>query len=344
MREAPLIAVLAAAVLLLAGCGGGDNGSGAGETATVESPKSPPEPREIEISLNGYEGPEHAGFLMARESGYFDDVGPEVLTGSPANPSRPVRYVLSGWSDFGVSHMPQLAISIAGGKPIVAVAGVIAQPTASMIWLPRSGIGSIADLEGKTVAIPGLPFQRDLLQSVLGRAGLELSDVRLKLVSYKSVPVLTSGKADALFGVSDNVEGAELRALGMKPVVTSVQDLGVPPYEELVLFTTRDRVAEEPQLVRRLLTALSRGTAAAENNPRRAVEAVQDGFEPDPDATRKGMRLGVEETLPLLSESGEMDPAEAERLVDWMYGEGMIRKKIPIAGLLTNEFLPQPEG
>jgi putative hydroxymethylpyrimidine transport system substrate-binding protein len=337
MRGIRWLVLLIAATALLAGCGGGETSG-----TTSEGLDLPPEPRAIEVNLNGYEGPEHAGFLMARENGYFEDVGLAVATGSPANPSRPVRYVLSEISDLGVSHMPQVAISVANGKPIVAVGSVISQSTAAMIWLPRSGIESISDLKGKTVAIPGLPFQKALLRSVLERAGLELSDVELKLVSYKSVPVLTSGKADAIFGGSGNVEGAELRALGLKPVVTPVPDLGVPPYEELVLFASRERVAKEPQLIRKVLAGLSRGTAAAGRNPRRAVEVVQNGVEPNPDSTRMGMKLGVEATLPLLSETGEMDPAQAEALVDWMKSEGMIPKKIPVSELLTNEFLSPP--
>jgi len=328
-------ALLAVAALLV-GCGG------SGSSTATDTLQLPPEPRAIEVSMNNYEGPEHAGFLMARANGYFEDVGLEVATGSPATPSRPVLYVLSKFSDLGVSHMPQVAISIENGKPIVAVGSVMSQPTAAMIWLKKSGIESISDLKGKTVAIPGLPFQKALLRSVLEHAGLKLSDVKLKLVSYKSVQVLTSGKADAIFGGSANVEGAELRALGHKPVVTPVQDLGVPPYDELVLFAPRDRVAEEPQLIRHLLAALERGTAAALRNPRRAIEVVENGIEPNPDATPKGLRLGTEATLPLLAESAYMDPAQAERLVDWMHSEGMLRRKLPVSELLTNEYLPQP--
>jgi ABC-type nitrate/sulfonate/bicarbonate transport system substrate-binding protein len=327
---------IAAAALTLGGCGG------ASTTETTLEALKLPKRQAIEVSLNDYEGPEAAGFVMARENGYFKEVNLEVATGSPANPSRPVRYVLNEISDFGVSHMPQVAISIENGKPIVAVGSVISQPTAAMIWLKGSGIRGISDLRGRTVAIPGLPFQKALLQSVLERAGLELSDVKLKLVSYKSVPVLSSGKADAIFGVSANVQGAELRALGLKPVITPVQNLGVPPYDELVLFAPRDRVAKEPELIRALLAALAPGTAAARRNPQRAVEVLVNGVEPNPDTTHKGMRLGVEATLPLLSESGYMDPDQAERLVDWMQSEGMLGKELSASDLLTNEFLSQP--
>jgi len=329
--------VLLAATAALVGCGAGETSGTA-----VDAQKPPPEPRAIEVSMNDYEGPEHAGFLMARANGYFEEVGLDVATGSPANPSRPVRYVLSEVSDLGVSHMPQVAISIENGKPIVALASVIAEPTAAMIWLRGSGIESISDLKGKTVAIPGLPFQKELLRSVLEHGGLELSDVKLKVVSYESVPVLASGKADAIFGVSANVQGAELEALGLKPVVTPVEDLGVPPYDELVVFARRDRVAREPGLVRDLLAALSRGTAAAMRNPRRSVEVVENAIEPNPDSTKSGLKAGVRPTLPLLSESGYMDPAQAKRLIDWMHREGMLRQELPVSRLLTDEYLPRP--
>jgi putative hydroxymethylpyrimidine transport system substrate-binding protein len=235
-----------------------------------------------------------------------------------------------------------LAISQENEKPIVAVGSLVSQPTAAMIWLKGSGIERVTDLKGKTIAIPGLPFQKELLRSVLARSGLKLTDVNLQLVSYKSVPVLASGRADAIFGGSGNVEGAELRSLGLEPVITPVQDLGVPPYDELVLFAPRERVAEEPGLIRDFLSAVSRGTAAAMRNPRRAVEVVENGIEPNPDSTKKGIRAGVEATLHLLSESGEMDPDQAQRMVDWMQSEKMIRRALPVSELLTNEYLPQP--
>lgn len=331
---------LLAAIVLLAGCGGGGETS----SSTTEASKLPPEPQEVEVNANSYEGPEQAGFLMGDANGYFEDAGLNLTTGSPAIPTRPVRYVLSEVSDLGISHLPQVAISIANGKPIVAVGSVISQPTSAMIWLPESGIESIADLKGRTVAIPGLPFQKAFLRSALAGAGLKLSDVKVKLVAYRSVAVLTSGKADAIFGGSNNIEGAELRALGLEPVVTPVQDLGIPPYEELVLFARRDRVAKEPQLIRAVLAGLKRGTAAAKRNPRGVTKVIENGQDPNPEATRKGTRLGVKATLPLLAKSSEMSPARAQRLVNWMYGEGMLRKKPPVSVLFTNQFVPPSEG
>lgn len=331
------IAVVAAA---LAGCGGGSG------PETAERPDPPPEPREVEVSLNRELGPEHAGLLMAQANGYFADVGLEVLLSSPASPAWPIRYLLSKVvdADFAVSHEPQVAISIENGHPITAVGSLIAEPTAAFIWLEGSGIESVSDLKGRTIAIPGLPFQRSFLESLLSRAGVKLEDVKLRYVGYKAAPALARGGADAIFGAAPQLEGVELRSLGHEPVVTPVGSMGVPSYDELVLIARADLVSREPQWVRDFMAALSRGTAAANRNPQAVVRAIENSGEPSPVSSRKAREAQLAAILPILSRDGYLDPDQAEGLIDWMHEEEMIEKEIPVSELLTDEFLPQPEG
>jgi len=325
-------------VVCLAGCGGG------GGSTAEERPEPPGELREVRISLNRYVGPEHAGILMAEANGYFADVGLKVILDPPGGPKAPVLYLLSGLidSDFSVSHEPQVAIAVENNRQIVAVGSLVPEPTAALIWLEGSGIKGIADLKGKTIAVPGLAFQMGLLESVLARSGLELQDVKVDHVGYLAIPALVSGRADAIFGVSPQLEGVELRSLGRKPVITPVQSEGVPPYDELVLIATTQLASREPQLIRDFMAALSRGTAAAVRNPQAVVREIESHVEPSPVSSRRAREAQVAAILPLLSKTGYMDPGQAKRLIDWMHSEGMIRKKIPVSSLLTNEYLSQP--
>ncbi len=331
---------LLAMILLIAGCG--EDG---GSKTAAEERDQPEKLREVRVSLNDYVGAEHAGLLMAEANGYFADVGFEVVLDPPANPTWPVRYVLSDLvdSDFSISHMPQVAISIDEGKPIVAVGSLISQPTATLIWLERSGIKRISDLKEKVIAVPGLPFQVRFLECLLSRPCLERKDIKLKYASFKLAQFLASGKADAIFGGYAQQEGIELRSWGLKSVITPVKELGAPDYDELVLIATTDFAAREPQMIRDFLAALSRGTTAAARNPQAVVREIENHVEPKPVSNRKARKAQVEATLPLLSGDGYMDPGQAERLIDWMQEEGMLRKEIPISSLLTNEFLPRPE-
>src|SRR4029079_4221377 len=102
---------------------------------------------------------------------------------------------------------------------------------------------------------------------VLARVGLSLKDVQVKSVGYNLVPALASGRGAAIFGGAWNLEGARLEALGAKPVITRIQSLGAPSYEELVVIARKDLLAENPGLACRFMSAVRHGTEAAVKSP-----------------------------------------------------------------------------
>ncbi|HST70406.1 MAG TPA: ABC transporter substrate-binding protein [Solirubrobacterales bacterium] len=327
-------------ILLLAGCGQGSDTDTAGRGAEDAEPK-----QQLEITINGYSDPENVGILMAEEQGYFAEAGLEITIRKPIIPPRPIRYLAEGEVDFAVSHQPQVALANDRGLPLVAVASLVPDPTAAMIWLKRSKIGGIAELRGKTIGVPGLPFQREFLKSALGQAGLTFADVKVEDVGYELVPDLLGGRVDAIFGGSWNVEGAELESRGLEPVITRVEDLGIPAYEELVLVTRRGLLDKRPEAIGDFIAAVERGNAAALEDPEAATQAILEGvaerdptLDPTDEADRKAVETAVEATSPLLSRTGSMNPARARELIEWMQEEGMIRRELPVSTLLTNRY------
>lgn len=218
----------------LVGCGGGE-GTKAVETVAASQKPAPPPP-EILVTLDGYRGAENAGLVVAAEKGYFEDLGLNVVLRSPALPRRPATYVADRTDEIGVAQLPQVVLAKEKGAPVVAVGSVIPRPTAALIWLPESGIQSVADLRGKTIAVPGIPYQEGFLQTVLEGAGLTLQDVKVVNARFDSIWALLNGKADAIFGGSGNLEGAALESLGAEPVITPLRSLGIPAYDELVVL------------------------------------------------------------------------------------------------------------
>jgi len=320
--KATVIALIGVTVVLMAGCG--DGGENVASTANAPTPS-----KEWRVTLNSVDGPESVSVLMALHRGFFKDAGLNVWAGSPLEPNRPASYVAKGIDDFGLVQMPQLVIARDEGMPLVALGSVISQPTAAMIWLERSKIGKIADLRGKTIAIPGAPFQKRLLEAVLTRAGVPLENVQIKDVGYNLVGALMSGSADAIFGGSRVVEGVKIKARGANPVITPVQDLGVPAYEELVVVTRNALVAKDPEVVERFISVVLRGSSAAVGDPSGAVDAVVQGLEANPPPNRRVMEAQMAAARPLISKTGHMNPHRARTLVDWMYREGLISHRIP---------------
>jgi putative hydroxymethylpyrimidine transport system substrate-binding protein len=356
-----LAAVLA--VALLAGCGGGDgSGTDAAQTTVLEpaDTSSTTETTEttsaaeaevkaakacgviphhhIDVALDDWETPEVAGILMAIKRGYFADSGLSVSMLAPPVPGAVIPDVVAGSDAFGVSHEPEAVLAREKGEPIVILGSLVSHPTAAMIWLKKSKISGIADLKGKTIVIPGLFFQERFLETVLATKGLARNDVKVESAANDMVSELVSGRADAIFGRS-NLQGAELKARGLDPVVTPVQGLGVPAYNETVLIAQPDCVSRKPEIYRKFLSAVARGATAAIEDPEGLVDALEAEPESNPESGRKAMKAQTTATFPLLSRSGFVSPGQARALVRWMHKEGMINRKLPVSKLLTNAYL-----
>jgi putative hydroxymethylpyrimidine transport system substrate-binding protein len=284
------VAALASAVAA-AGCGG----SGASEPTT----DAPPKLKEIDVTLDGYPGPENIGILIADERGYFFDVGLDVWVRTPQSRLRPLPYVAERAVALAVSHEPQVEMARNKGVPVESIGSLVSGPTAAMIWLKRSKIGGVSDLKGKTVGFVGLPFERNLLETILAGAGLTLDDVELRRFDYDLPPALAGGEVDAILG-SWNLEGATLEARGLEPVITRVESLGVPSYDEFVVIARTDRLEEEPRVMRDFMAAVRRGHEAAVADPRAAFDLLAQGDEP-----AGVVRAEIEATLPLLATEAE---------------------------------------
>jgi putative hydroxymethylpyrimidine transport system substrate-binding protein len=290
----------------------------------------------LRLMLDFYPNADHAGIYMAEQLGYFADAGLDVSIHTPADPAAPIKQVAAGQTDLAISYEPEVLLAHAEGLDVVAVGAVVDRPLTSLIWLKKSGIRSIADLRGKSIGTAGIPYQTAYLKTILARVGLTLSDVETFNTSYSLLPALVGDRAQAIFGGFSNIEGIDLRLRGKDPVVTPVDRLGVPTYDELVLVANRSRLEDDPETIRLFLGALARGTAAAIEAPDAATQALLDANrELDPKLTR----AEVDATLPLLSKRGTMDPAEWRAFIAWMQANGLISDRPTTAQVLSNAYL-----
>lgn len=327
---ATILAALALALsLALAACGEkSEDESGAAES--------------LSLALDFYPNPDHAGIYMAQKLGYFEEAGLDVSIEAPTDPSLPIKQVAAGRTDLAISYEPEVVLAQERGLPVVAIGALVNQPLTSMIWLAKSGIKSVPNLKGKTVAYAGIPYQEAFLKTILGRAGLTTSDVKAVNVGFNLLPALASGSAQAMLGGFRNVEGVDLRERGLKPVVTPVDQLGVPTYDELVLVARRSTVEDHPEAIRAFIEALARGTDYARAHPQEAATAVLGaGKGLDPMQTR----AEVGATLPLLAPPqgrpyGYMDPNSWRAYAEWMASHELISQAPPPDQVLTNDLLP----
>lgn len=295
------------------------------------------------LTLDFYPNPDHAGIYMAEVLGYFEEAGLDVSIDTPSDPAAPMKLVAAGRSDLAISYEPEVALAREQGLDVVAIAALVNQPLTSMIWLKKSGIKGVADLKGKTIATAGIPYQDAFLETILARVNLTPENVKAVNVGFGLLPAVAGGSAQAMLGGFRNVEGVDLRERGLAPVVTPVDQLGVPTYDELVLVARRQSLEENPEKFRLFLAALERGTEAAVAQPGAATAAITEA---NPDLEPKLTAAEVKATLPLLGARiegqpyGYMDPKEWETFTGWMRDNGLIDSLPQTSELLDNGYLP----
>ncbi len=323
------LATVVCAATLAAGCGEKSESTTSGEAQSLD------------LALDFYVNPDHAGIYEALDRGYFRQAGLDVHPQVPSDPSAPIKEVAAGRADLAISYEPEVLIAHDAGLPVKAVAAVVPTPLTSLIWLKGSGIRSVKDLRGKTIATAGIPYQAAYLDAILQRAGLSSEDVNQVDVQQGLLPAILSGRADAMLGGFLNVEGVDLRLRGKDPTVIPVDRLGIPTYNELVVVANSDRLEDQGREVELFLAALLRGTKAAAADPASATKAILDaGKGLDPRVTAAQVR----KTLPLLVHRGKrpygyMDPGQWTRFAHFFADHGVI-KALPIDGRRADERLP----
>ena len=324
LRIIALAATALALALAVAGCG--------------EKSEDPAEAQAtpFTLTLDFYPNPDHAGIYMAEKLGYFRDAGLDVSIQEPSDPSLPIRQVAAGRTDLAISYEPEVVLARDQGLDVVAVGSLVNRPLTSMIWLGDSKIKGVGGLRGKTIATAGIPYQDAYLETILARSGLSTSDVKVVNVGFGLLPAILSGKADAMLGGFRNIEGVDLRLRGKAPVVTPVDQLGVPSYEELVLVAQGSRLEEDPEAIRLFLAALARGTAAAVKSPDASTDAV---LEANPALDPKLTRAEIQATLPLLGD-GAPDESAWARFIDWMRQNELIDTALSATDAVSDDYLP----
>src|SRR5215216_3695330 len=326
-RLTPLIACLLAA-LIVAGCGERDEKLG------------PSGQRKLELMLDWVPNPDHAGIYAADGRGFFKAVGLDVEIRRPADPSAPIKQVAAGRVDLAISYEPEVLRARDEGQKVVAVGAIVPEPLTSVISLPPDDVPNAAALRGKTVGTAGIDYQDAFLDAMLRRASIDPSEVKRRNVGFDLQKALLTGKVDATLGGFENVEVVELDLKKKNPTHFTVDEAGIPLYDELILVTSETTLNEKRDEIRSFLGALSRGTRLAQREP-----SVAAGFlaranrELDPKLLEEGTKR-TPFAEPAGKPFGYQDPAAWKRFAEFMKTSAILKRDPDAEAAFTNDLLP----
>ena len=279
----------------------------------------------VVVFLDWFVNPDHGPLFVALEKGFFKARGLDVAFKVPSNPNDPPKLVAAKSADLAVSYQPQHHLQIDQALPLVRIATLVATPLNCLVVLADSNIKMISDLKGKTVGYSVSGFETLLLKMMLEGQGLSLKDIRLVNVNFSLSPALMAGNTDAVIGAFRNFELNQMNIEGRPGRAFFVEEHGVPPYDELIMISHRDRIAETK--FKRFVEAMEMGVQFLVNHPEESWDLFIRGRK---DLANELNRRAWRDTLPRFAlRPGALDRNRYQRFAEFLKAAGMI-KQIPL--------------
>jgi NitT/TauT family transport system substrate-binding protein len=201
----------------------------------------------------------------------------------------------------------------------------------------NSSARSLADLKGKTMAIPSLfSNQNFVIHKLMEDFGLKPGDIKFVVLPPPDMPTsLASGAIDGYFVGEPFCAKAELDGYGR--VLYFAKDIW-PNFISCALVVHEDLIKEQPEVVRDLVRGIAQSGAWAETHRAEAAKLVAPYFRQD----EKVLNY-VLTSEPRRVSYVQLTPTEQDfqQIQDMGIKLGFLKKRIPVSEYLDLDFIPQ---
>jgi NitT/TauT family transport system substrate-binding protein len=265
VRGAAAIAATLSATVALAACGSsGGEAQDAGASSAGGGGVT-----NITVGTSGQLS--NVDVYLGISQGTFAKAGLKVTTQTLSAGSNAIPQLLKGTMHFATVD---LATAIAAERQNVGIVKVAPNNVgvpgdagyAGVIASPKSGIASLADLQGKSVQVNQLNGTAEILvKATMAKAGLDPSKVRfVEIPPPQALAALQAGRVDAAVLSEPSVSLA--RAAGMKYIVNPEKDT-IPNLPAFVFVASKAYATKHPDVVKAFTDAVLAANKQANADP-----------------------------------------------------------------------------
>jgi NitT/TauT family transport system substrate-binding protein len=285
---------------------------------------------ELTLQLKWVTQAQFAGYYVAKEKGFYDEVDLDV-TILPGGPDiAPPQVIAGGGADVIIEWMPAALASREKGVPLVNIAQIFKRSGMMLTCLKETGIEGPEDFPGRTLGVWFFGNEYPFL-SWMSQLGIPTDggpDGVTVLKQGFNVDPLLQKQADCISTMTYN-EYWQVIDAGLTPedlVVFKYEDQGVATLEDGI-YVLEESLADEAMVdkLARFLAASIRGWEYAAEQSDEAADIVLE-YDETGAQTEKHQRRMMGEINKLVEGSeqgiGFLEPADYQRTVDVLLASG----------------------
>jgi NitT/TauT family transport system substrate-binding protein len=295
----------------------------------------------VTFQLDWVPGGYHAGFALAQQAGFYEAEGISVRLSPGNGSSKTAQLVAAGNAEIAYADATPVTQLAARKSPVRVLATLYQSPPSQLTARAESGIRTIQDVSGKSVAVPSGATQTTLLPALFEANGIDPETVDIVEAPPDTlIPQLLHGEVEAILGSVDSF-GVHLADRGVETVDFPFYRHGVTTVGTSI-FATETYVREHPREVRAFVKASLRGWAHALQNPDDAIRALTEMF-PEVNADLAAKELQAASTLVCVNGARYVGKATDNA---WKVHEevltrvGLLPQNGVPAGFYTYDYLP----
>ncbi|MDF2606033.1 MAG: hypothetical protein K0S34_223 [Bacillales bacterium] len=330
MKKIISVILLIAIITMLIGCGGTDN------TNVPEQKKE-----KVTIMLDWFPNTNHTGIYVAKEKGYFSDLGLEVEIIQPGDSIGVEQVVASNKADFGIGYQEGITLARTEGVPVISVAAVIQHNTSAFASLTKSNITDVKGFENKRYATFGSPIEQAMLKEIMSKNSADFSKVNLVQSGASDFFKTMERDADFMWVYYGwDIVAAKKNNIGVNYLMLKDLDVNFDYYTP-VIFTSETYLKNNKNTAKKFMKAISKGYEFAINNPDESANLLlKNAPELDKEIVIESQKWLANEYKADASKWGEQKVETWKRYADWLFKNKLISKNIEAEKAFTNALLP----
>ncbi|WP_300586241.1 ABC transporter substrate-binding protein [Marivita sp.] len=231
----------------------------------------------VTYQLDWLPGGDKAPIYVCIHQGFCADAGLEVTLEPGRGSSEAITKIATGTSDIGSAGIEALmAARVTESVPVTAVMNIFNTGPHAFYTTTESGITTLADVKGKSVATSPFTSSNVFLPLVLEENGMTEADITLTKADPGALgPLLMTGQSDAIIAWLTDVSRYQGQAneAGKELVILPWADAGLELYSAS-LVASDTFLTERPDVAKRFIAAFKQSLEFANENPDAAAEAV----------------------------------------------------------------------